>query len=229
MIKRLFAIPRFTVFEVCLWLVSVSVMLIGFFIAPQNGVLNLIASLIGVTSLIFLARGAAFGQILMLVFSLMYGYISLGFRYYGEMATYVFMTAPMAAFSLVSWVKNPYKDTNEVKVSRLNGKNIAISLLLTVLVTFGFYFLLRALGTANLWVSTLSVTTSFIAAALTYLRSPYYALGYAANDVVLIVLWAFASLKELSALVMAACFVTFLVNDLYGFISWNRMAKRQKE
>ena len=60
---------------------------------------------------------------------------------------------------------------------------------LTVAVTIGSYFLLQAFGTANLLTSTVSVATSFVAVYLTWLRSPWYALGYAANDVVLVVLW----------------------------------------
>jgi nicotinamide riboside transporter PnuC len=98
----------------------------------------------------------------------------------------------------------------------------------TVLVTAAFYFILGALGNASLFFSTLSVTTSFLASALTYFRSPYYALAYAANDVVLIVLWIIAAVGDLSYLSMVLCFVMFLANDLYGFFNWRRMEKMQK-
>ena len=57
--------------------------------------------------------------------------------------------------------------------------------------------------------------------------SPYFALAYAANDVVLIVLWTLAAAEDISYLSVIICFVTFLVNDLYGFINWKRMEKRQ--
>ena len=71
------------------------------------------------------------------------------------------------------------------------------------------------------------MTTSFVAAYLTFRRSPLYALAYAANDIVLIVLWVLASLEDISYISVTVCFVTFLVNDIYGFVSWNRMRKRQ--
>ena len=100
-------------------------------------------------------------------------------------------------------------------------------LVLTVIVTAIFYFILKALGNASLLISTLSVTTSFIAAFLTFLRSEFYALGYAANDVVLIVLWIIAASSDISCLPMVFCFVMFLFNDLYGFYSWRKMRKRQ--
>ncbi len=63
---------------------------------------------------------------------------------------------------------------------------------------------------------------------LTFRRSAYFALAYAANDVVLIVLWTMATLTDVSYLSVVICFAVFLINDIYGFISWSRMRKRQE-
>ena len=90
------------------------------------------------------------------------------------------------------------------------------------LITLIFYFILRALNTPNIVFSTISITTSFLASALTLLRSSYYALGYASNDIVLIVLWILASFKNPVYLPVAFNFMIFLINDLYGFISWKK-------
>ena len=98
---------------------------------------------------------------------------------------------------------------------------------LTALVTWGFYFILDHFGTANMLPSALSVATSFAAVYLPFRRSPWFALAYAANDVVLIVLWTLAAVENISYLSVIICFVMFLVNDLYGFVSWKRMEKRQ--
>ena len=73
------------------------------------------------------------------------------------------------------------------------------------------------------------MTTSFLAVYLTFRRSPGYALGYAANDVVLIVLWVLAALADPAYVSVAVCFAAFLVNDLYGFFSWRKMECRQRE
>ena len=99
----------------------------------------------------------------------------------------------------------------------------------TFLVTLAFYFILKALNTANLIPSTISVATSFLAAYLTLKRSPYYAVGYAANDMVLIVLWLLAAMHDASYFSVVVCFVVFLINDIYGFISWRKMGRRQAE
>ena len=94
-------------------------------------------------------------------------------------------------------------------------------------VTGLFYFILRWLGTPNLGFSTLSVLTSFLAAALTMLRSSYSALAYGANDLVLIVLWVMATRKDPAYLPVAVNFTLFFVNDLYGFFRWKQRERRE--
>ncbi len=223
-------ISYFNLTEKLIWSISVLVIISSFFIFKNDGVLTLVASLIGVTSLIFCAKGNPFGQFLMIIFAIIYSIISFSFQYYGEMMTYLGMSLPMAAFSLVSWLKNPFNgNKSEVAVNKITFKEIIFMSFLTLVVTIVFYFILKYFNTANLIPSTFSVSTSFLAAYLTFRRNPYYALAYASNDVVLIVLWVSASFKDISYLSVVICFVVFLVNDLYGFISWLRMMKRQEK
>lgn len=214
--------------EIVLWSVSVAAIVLSFCLFDRENLLTLAASVIGVTSLIFNAKGNPFGQVLMILFSVLYGIISFFFSYYGEMITYLGMTAPMSAFALVSWLRHPYQGNKaEVQVNRIKRKEYVLLCFLTVIVTGVFYFILSYFHTANIIPSTLSVTTSFIAVYLTFRRSPYYALGYAANDIVLIVLWILASFENQAYLSVVVCFWAFLANDIYGFLSWREMGKRQ--
>lgn len=218
----------FTKFELILWSSSVLFILVSFLIFDRTNYMTLTASLIGVTSLIFNAKGNPFGQLLMIIFSILYGVISFSFAYYGEMITYLGMTAPMALFALVSWLKNPYKGNRlEVKVNRIKSREIVFMLALSVVVTIVFYFILVYFNTANIVPSTISVTTSFIAAYLTFRRSPYFALAYALNDIVLIVMWTMATLTDISYLSVIICFAMFLINDIYGYMNWLKIEKRQ--
>lgn len=215
-------------FERTLWIISIITVSFSFLFSNGSW-LNFIASLIGVTALIFVAKGYVIGQILSVIFAIFYGYISFHFRYYGELITYMCMTAPIALAAVVSWAKNPYKDTQEVTVDRLSKKQIATVSVLSIIVTVLFYFVLKYFDTANLIFSTISVTTSFLAVSFTYLRSPFYALAYSANDIVLIVLWTLATAEDIKYMPMIFCFIMFLVNDLYGYYNWKRIEKRQKD
>ena len=220
----------FSKFEIGLWSLSVLGILISFLTLDRENYLTLCASLIGVTSLIFNAKGNPFGQILMILFSLLYGVISFTFSYYVEMITYLGMTLPMAVFALISWLRNPYKGNRaEVKVNTIGRGEGIFMWILTAIVTVLFYFILAHFNTANILPSTLSVLTSFLAVYLTFRRSPYFALSYAANDVVLIILWILAGITDVRYISVMVCFVAFLFNDLYGFASWQKMKKRQAE
>ncbi len=225
--KRL--LSYFTRFEWGLLLSSMAVTVASHFLSGSEGLLSLIASLIGAVALMLVAKGNPLGQALCIVFGILYGIISYSFAYYGEMLTYVGMTVPMAVIALAAWIRNPYGEGHaEVRVARLTRLDAVLLPTLAALVTLVFYFVLDFFGTANLLPSTFSVTTSFVAVYLTFRRSPFYALGYAANDIVLIVLWTLAALEDPSYLSVIVCFSMFLVNDLYGFVNWCRMKKKQK-
>ena len=215
--------------EIALWSLSVLIIVIVFAIFDRTNYIYLLTSLIGATSLIFYAKGNVCGPILMVVFSVMYAVISFSYEYYGEMITYLAMILPMSALSVISWLLNPYGESRtQVKINRISRTEAVFAVILTIVVTLVFYFILKAFETANLIVSTISVSTSFLAAYFTFRRSALYALFYAANDVVLIVLWVLASLSDISYMSVTVCFVIFLVNDVYGFINWRKMSLKQK-
>ena len=189
--------------EWLLWLVSLTVVILSNLATNDLDLLTLISALLGVTAL--------------------YGIISFRFHYWGEMITYLGMTLPMAAWSAITWLRNPSEENeNEVAIRTLNKKHIIGLTISTVIVTGIFYYILAWLDTPNIMFSTLSIVTSFIAASLTMLRSSYYAVGYAANDIVLIVLWVLASLENPAYIPVVVNFAIFLLNDMYGFVSWKK-------
>ena len=217
----------FTKFDYVLWAVSAVVVALSFLLSPERDALTLIASVVGVSALIFIAKGHVVGQFLIVAFAVLYGIVSIKFRYYGEAITYLGMSAPIALGSIVSWIRHPYGKTSQVEVHAINWRHVLGISLACVGVTVAFYFILDTLGTQNLIFSTLSVTTSFFAASLSFFRSPFYALAYCANDLVLIVLWILATVKSVSYLPMILCFVMFLINDVHGFLCWRKMQKSQ--
>jgi nicotinamide mononucleotide transporter PnuC len=140
-LKQLFR--NFTIFEWVLWAVSVITVALSFVLSPSKDWWSLFASVIGVTAILFCAKGHVLGQMLVVVFAVLYGVISYFQRYYGEMITYLCMSAPIALISVVTWMKNPYGDSAEVKVSRMNKRQTLIMMALGIVVTVAFYFILQ--------------------------------------------------------------------------------------
>ncbi len=227
--KLLRPFSYFSAGEIILWSISTLSITISFFIFDRENYLILAASLIGASSLILSAKGNPAGQVFMILFSIIYGFISFKFSYYGETITYVDMTMPMAVLSLISWLKNPYEGSRyQVKINRLKRREIPLMIFITAIVTFTFYYILKIFHTANLIPSAASVATSFLAVYLSFRRSIFFAAAYAANDIILIILWSIAAKTEISYLSVVICFFAFLINDIYGLFNWRSMRIRQE-
>ena len=221
-------IPKLTIKETALLMTSAFVLIISFVISKSN-ILYLIASLVGLVALMYMAKGEPLGQILTILFSILYAVISYRFRYYGEMITYLFMTLPSALIATIVWYKNPYSNQGTVvKVSKLSSIKIMLIIVLTPVVTILFYYILKALSTPNLFISTVSIATSFLASILTFFRSRHYAFFYAMNDIVLITLRTLATMTSLAFFPMIICFVFFFIHDLYAFFNWKKLELQQQ-
>ena len=70
--------------EKVMWLISVNIVVVSNFFAKELDPLTLIAVTVGVTSLIFAAKGHVIAQVLMILFSILYAVISFRFRYWGR-------------------------------------------------------------------------------------------------------------------------------------------------
>lgn len=215
--------------EKIMWALSVLAVVASNVFAGETDLLTLIAAVIGVSSLVFAAKGHVAAPALMIVFGVLYAVISCRFRYWGEMMTYLGMALPMAVWALITWVKNPSEgNAAEVAIGRLSKGHLAAVTAGCLVTTVVFYLLLKKLSTPNLLFSTVSVATSFYAAALTALRSPWFALVYASNDLVLVILWVLASLEDVSYIPVAVNFTVFFFYDVYGFVSWKKREQTQQ-
>lgn len=217
-------------YEYLIYFIAIASNIVVFVLTSSTEYLNLIASLLGITALVFLAKGNIIGQFLTIIFSTMYAYISFDCQYYGEVATYLFMTAPIAFASIVSWAKHPFQGKkDEVEINEIPKKEYLLIFSLSILVTFIFYFVLNWLGTDNICVSTLSVFTSFTASYLMFRRSRFYAIAYALNDVVLITLWVVKTIRNINYITVVICFIMFFVYDMLGFINWTKRMIAQRK
>ncbi|MBQ8005223.1 MAG: nicotinamide mononucleotide transporter, partial [Clostridia bacterium] len=146
--------------EWLLYILSVLTVTVSNFLTGKIDPINLSATLVGVTALIFIAKGDVLGQILTVIFAVLYSITSCRFQYWGEMITYMGMTAPIATVSVISWLRHPYeKGKNVVKIHKMTAKQIGLMLFLTAAVTAFFYFILKYFSTPNLIISTVSITT----------------------------------------------------------------------
>ncbi|WOO86903.1 nicotinamide riboside transporter PnuC [Mollicutes bacterium LVI A0039] len=217
-------LTKLTFKELALWVTSITVIVLSNLFISDTDMILTITSCIGVSALIWIAKRNLLGQVLQLIFCIAYGIISFNNMYYGEFITYVFMTGPSALITLIIWSKNCAEDGVDVEITSM--KTITIVGLAAVVTTFIMYYILVYFNTASIVLSTISITTSVFAAMLMMYRSKFYAIAYAANDIVLICIWGLASIQDIQYISLVFCFIIFFINDLYGYYSWEKAEKQ---
>lgn len=214
------------IIELSILSISETIIILTFILSNEKNILSLISSMLGGVSLIFLAKGDYIGHIISIIFSITYIIISYMCKYYGEIFIYVFLMIPLSITSIITWKKNQIKN-HQVKVSKIKKIDIIIIIIVTLITGFIFYFILKYLKTTNLLISTISVMTSLSASLLSIKRSPYYAIMYILNDLVLIIMWSLIVKTNISYLPNVICFMAFLINDIYALINWKKIEKEQ--
>ena len=214
--------------EYLLLSISIISIIVSFILIDQKDYLTLFTAIVGMFMAVFIARANFWGQIFSVFNVGLYAATAYLSRYYGELIIAICLYFPLTLGAIISWFRHPYKESNQIQIVKLGYKNVLIDLLITAIMTTVSFFIMQALDTPNLPVSTLSVAISTAAGYLIIKRSPYYALIYAINDLVLIVLWGMASIDAHQYLPLTISFVGFFASDTYGFVNWLRIRSKQK-
>lgn len=220
---------NWNLFEIIFLFCSLLVVSLCFAFGSDKNVFSFIVSLVGVVSVLTVAKGLVVAPFINIVYNILYAIISITQKYYGEAIIYIGLMIPICVLSIVLWLKNKNKDNSDVvDINKIKGKEYLYLAVATVVVTIGFYFLLKVLNTNELIISTISLVTSLVASYLMLRRCSYYALGYILNDIILIVLWSIVVKNSgIGYLPTVISFCVFLINDIYGFVHWKLEEKKQ--
>ena len=218
--KKLF--KDWTKFEIGLLLTSIIVVL-GSGIFAKSNLLVIMSSIAGVSCALTQAKGKVISQFIGLIVVVLYSMVSFQNRYYGEVLIYVFLMFPLFVGGIISWIKNVNKENDTVNKNDLKPKEWIVLAIISVVMFVVLYYLLKYFNTDQLLVSTLSMLTVLFATYLVARRSKYGFLFYMANDIILIILWGLPIIYGNLALIPMVCEpVINLINDTYGWRSWNK-------
>lgn len=186
-------------------------------------------TLIGIVNAMLLAKGKVLGQFLGLVIVVLYSIISYRNAYYGEIIIYVTMMLPLYIISIISWIKHRTKEEKSIVVNEIKTKEWVFVGIVTVCLFIAFYFILKALNTSQLFISTFSIIDSAFVVYLLARRSRVGFLSCIINDIVLITLWGIPIIQgNLTLLPMILVSVVGMTFDAYGWVHWGKLRKKQK-
>lgn len=219
---------KFTLFEKLLLVISI-IVLLATGIIFNSSIVTIICTVLFVLAIMLIAKGNYLGQIIGIVVTILYSYISYKNRYYGEIIINIGIVLPLYILGIISWIKHENKETKTVKINQIRFKEWLIALVLLVGVYFGIYYLLKSQNTNLLIVSTLSVVASLFGMYLNVRRSSYSFLLFIINDIILIFLWGIPSFNGDYTLVpLFINPIINLFNDSYGLYNWKKNEKLQK-
>lgn len=222
-------LKNWKIWELVFMVVAVLIATIPFLIFKEKNILSLICSIIGIISMIFISKGFVYAPILGVIYDALYIAVSWSQNYYGEVIIFAFIMIPMELFSVFTWLKNKNKQEQElVQTNKLHKKEVGILIILSIVITISFYFILRALNTKELFINTISLTANFIGVYLMFRRSKYYALSYFVDDLIAITLWIITIVVSgIEFIPNLICLICFAVIDIYGFITWSKNEKNE--
>lgn len=216
-------------FEIIFLVVSLLTITTCFIFAKDKNILSFIASMLGIVSVIMVAKGLVVAPFFCIVSNILYAVLSLTQRFYGESIIYFCLMIPINIGTIITWLKHKNsKNSDVVQVNKLKKVEYLAVLGVALVSTVAFYFLLKAINTNELIVSTLSLIFSLVAAYLSFRRCKFYALAFLIDDVIQIVMWGLAiNASGIAFLPTLICFALYLINDIYALFHWIREEKNQ--
>lgn len=192
--------------------------------------LIIVNSLLGILCVFMQAKGKIATQFIGIVWFVFYCFLSYQQKYYGETILYAVIMIPLYIYGVIHWLAHRDKNDNTVIVkNKFSKTEIAVVVPVMLAVWVGVFFLLRALNTAQLWLSTVAFCTMLPSVYLLMRRSKWNQLLFLINDIVLCVLWQSLVYKGSLEFIPILGYQVFqIIYDAYGMYEWWRLEKKQK-
>lgn len=186
----------------------------------------LILTLTGSLNLVLGAKGKVAGLYFAIINSALYAYNCFSIPLYGEIMYNLIYSIPVSIIAIILWRKNTAND-GEVKFRTMTAK-LLIAIVVATLVAIGIYSeILKWMGGNYAFMDSLTTVVSVIASMLYLLRYSEQWLMWVIVNALSIVMWIIVFIDgDKSALMIIVMKTINLLNSLYGYINWRKIAKR---
>lgn len=220
-IKKYFA--DWTAFEK-IWLVTSCLVMIGLSIAWQDSPLALLSGIAGIISVVLCAKGKLENYPFGLIQVTTYGYICYQAHIYGE-TMYNVVMVPIIIFGFFSWKKNMAQSGEEVQARNLTATGWILLIVGSIVAIFTYNSILGLLGGELTIVDSATTTLSLIAAFLMLARYSEQWILWIIVNVGSIILWVLLLMEgDSSAVTMIVMWCAYLINAIYGYVNWRKLA-----
>jgi len=205
-----------------------TVLSVYMFVAFDDTVLSLTASLTGMWCVLLVAKGKVSNYIFGVINTALYAYISYKSQLYGEFMLNAFYYFPIQFIGFYLWNKNKSVTDSVVKAKKLSKKGwmYLVATVAGVGVLYGLF--LNAIGSQQAGLDGFAVVLSITAQLLMLKRYAEQWLLWIVVNILTIILWFNAFMADGNSITILVMWCMYLVNSTYGYIKWSKNAKQNE-
>lgn len=205
-----------------------TVLSVYMFVAFDDTVLSLTASLTGMWCVLLVARGKVSNYFFGVINTALYAYISYKSQLYGEFMLNAFYYFPIQFIGFYLWNKNKSVDGAVVKAKKLSKKGwmYLVATVAGVGVLYGVF--LHMIGSQQAGLDGFAVVLSLTAQLLMLKRYAEQWLLWIVVNILTIILWFNSFMADGNSITILVMWCMYLVNSTYGYIKWSKNAKENE-
>lgn len=217
----------FNKFEWCLILGMIFANLIT---GGLSNPIGAICSITGVLCVVLVAKGKISNFAFGLVNVVLYIYLAYTWKIYGDVMLNALYYLPIQFIGYFTWKKKMSAETGTVKARKMTKTQFSIMSIGCAASIFLYSQFLIMLGGNTPYLDSTSTVLSIIAQLLMLMMFAEQWLLWIIVNIVSTAMWVVPSLTgDKAAISMVLMWVAYLINSIYGYINWKRMAKIQED
>ncbi len=208
------------------WLFLFTIIIIALSVYWKDSPVGIIASLTGIWNVVLVAKGKIANYYFGVITVTTYAFVAFTQKYYGEVMLNMIYFFPMQFIGFYLWRKRKLsKTSDDVKVIYMTNKQRILWAAITIIATISYGFILKKLGGNLPFLDSSSTVMSVIAMVLMVFAFVEQWILWIFVDIVSIILWLVVMLNGGNDVAVLLMWIAFLVNAIYGFYNWIRLAK----
>ena len=211
------------------WLAFVLIVQTVAWLIQKESLFMLVMTLTNSLNLVLGAKGKIAGLYFAIINSVLYAINCLAIQLYGEVMYHLLYSIPVSTIAIFTWKKN-MTEGGEVKFRTMTPKIILMTTLATIVGVFGYMQVLKWMGGNLPFMDSLTTIVSVIASLLYLLRYSEQWAMWAIVNVLSIAMWIMVFMQGDSSAILIIIMMTInLINSIYGFLNWRKIAVKNEK
>ena len=197
--------------------------IVVYIIAPDSWY-GIAAGIAGCISVVLTAKGRWMMYPIGFIQNFTYTVLAFQNRFYGEVLEQMFYIITMI-WGMYAWAKNMNTNedgTQEVKTRKFTTTEWVLSIIATLVMTWGFGLILENMGAAQAYTDAATNVMALFAQIMMVKRYREQWIWWIVIDLLCIKMWFVAGNWS-----MVAMYVAWTINCVYGWFNWSKLNKNQ--